>query len=420
MSELPPPPPQFTLSQPTGSTDWFGVQPPMQPYSASQNSYLSEARELCANRNSAWAEYDIALNFDTTINGIHYLFFVGRTNPPHAGHIANIKSLIRSGLDLKKAGIIVKVFLLLGDGPANDRESNPIDLPLKRQIIFNHVFKRTATATSATIDDDRFTQSQLESVNFDIFLNRNPCGLIREIIRDVFLEQKQILDQDINISKASATLFVGDKGDDSVKLAPLLTSAKGELTILFDGETTIDVKTQALEPIQSTTDIPLSSTIIRKVANDALLGQDPINIFITNTGNFYTEEEATGILSQIDRVNKTIAAEKAESNYMRLINVLNKINAKPKPKKFTEKEDRDFPDKSVIPDLVKEAEVTRERAAQELAEAEEAAATHVLKKQKNASTNIGGTNKRKHRKSKRRYAYKTRTKRNKRRTKKRY
>jgi hypothetical protein len=257
-----------------------------------------------------WEDYDIALHFDLIIGGVHYLFFVGRTNPPHAGHIANIKSLIRSGLDKLNGGNSVKVFLLLGDGPANDRESNPIDFSLKRQIIFNHIFKSELIATSSSAVDDRFSQDQLNSINFQIFQNKNPCGLIREIIREFLLEQK-INTKDI--SQASATLFVGDKGDDSVKLKPLLDSASGELSHLLRDETTINVTTQVLEPIQSTTDIPLSSTIIRKVANTALSKpeEEQINYFNTNTGNFYTTEEAEQILSQINTVMQGIAAKQA-------------------------------------------------------------------------------------------------------------
>ena len=70
----------------------------------------------------------------TPDNGINIYFFIGRTNPPHLGHINVLIETIRlsHGSQHNK----YPALFLLGDGPGGIRtRDNPVEHELKKQFI---------------------------------------------------------------------------------------------------------------------------------------------------------------------------------------------------------------------------------------------------------------------------------------------
>ena len=75
----------------------------------------------------------MASKVKTPDNGINIYFFIGRTNPPHLGHINVLIETIRlSGISPHK----YPALFLLGDGPGGIRtRDNPVEHELKERFI---------------------------------------------------------------------------------------------------------------------------------------------------------------------------------------------------------------------------------------------------------------------------------------------
>ena len=180
------------------------------------------------------------------IKEMNVYYFIGRLNPPHAGHIKTLKSLIETA---KKTN--GKVIILLGSGPNKGARTldDPLDFELKRQVVI------------ALLGDD-YTSYQRE---IDIIEMDKAAVQITDIIQQDINSINDIIIKIIKTFRFSST----KEGDDK-KLNWIETAIKKrEFTAPNGDKITINTNVIGINPSETSTGKAMSATQVRK---DALRG----------------------------------------------------------------------------------------------------------------------------------------------------
>ena len=213
------------------------------------NKYLSELSE----------EKQNSLTIKSNERNVYY--FIGRLNPPHAGHIKTLKSLIETA---KKTN--GKVIILLGSGPNRGVRTldDPLDFETKRQVVIA-LLGETYTSYESKIDIIEMGKAADQISN----IIQQDIGNIRNIIKN------------INTFRFSST----KEGDDK-KLNWIETAIKKRVFTAPNGDKiTINTDVIGIIPSGTSTGKSMSATQVRK---DALTG------FITDGRVFNIENPGQG------------------------------------------------------------------------------------------------------------------------------
>jgi hypothetical protein len=163
----------------------------------------------------------IALDIPTN-NKKHFLYFIGRLNPPHDGHIEALKTLIRKAHTFNSTPLI-----LLGSGPKKERTlDNPIPFDVKKRFI-----------------EKKLAEDSIAPGTYIIQEMDNPSKDVSHYISSD--------GGDINYDEITVTLVAGDKGDDASKLNFTLAAAEKAAKNKWP-TSNINIETQAVAPITST------------------------------------------------------------------------------------------------------------------------------------------------------------------------
>jgi hypothetical protein len=128
------------------------------------------------------------------------LYFIGRLNPPHDGHITALTTLVGMAKDRN-----TKALILLGSGPKKERTmDNPIDFDTKKTFIDT---KLREAFPGVNIMD-----------HYEILEMKTPFS---DVARYVGAMTRENTEENIHI-----THIAGDKDDDLEKLRPVLSAAE--------------------------------------------------------------------------------------------------------------------------------------------------------------------------------------------------
>jgi len=161
---------------------------------------------------------------------IHFYYFIGRLNPPHAGHIAALLQLIDLAKQPKENSVenVPKPLILLGSGPNGGQRTmnDPITFELKKKIIIKKLSEKG-------IADDKYIIQQNTNV-------------VEEVLKYIEDELKE-LDKP---KKIIVTHIAGDKGDDCKKFCSVYKSIKKKVEeVILNVE--VEIKVHPVEAIQS-------------------------------------------------------------------------------------------------------------------------------------------------------------------------
>jgi nicotinamide mononucleotide adenylyltransferase len=177
---------------------------------------------------------------------ITFYYFIGRCNPPHNGHIAILRELCTLARD---SG--VPALILLGSGPAGERLSfsNPLDFETKANFIRQHL--------SGFIEGEDYVIQEMKNSYKDV--------------PDYVSAEVEKLDLD-GIESIEVRQLAGDKGDDTRKLAGVLTAVEKKIAPILESKpgTTFSGEVIPFEPVGSLAEEkPMSATEVRKTAFDS-------------------------------------------------------------------------------------------------------------------------------------------------------
>lgn len=355
---------------------------PLRANRLSDDEIQQKVDEIFAFTKNRTLTEDTTIDEDNIISkdGVHRLYyFIGRLNPPHPGHIETLTKLIA---DAKRNG--ANVLILLGNGPAVEYEKNPIKFALKSAII------KAKLAEKGIAD------------GYELREMRTPFTDIPAYIHSMVDKLKE-LDRLFVDDKVRILHYVGGKDEDATKLEKVLEIADKIFTGYGFKEENITTGTVPIPAIETETGEAMSATAVRKavyyVLNTSQSIAEAVEKFMTTDYGVWYGVFSPELISQISSVKEKADAERDAREIARAIAAEKKI--------------------------AKEEAAAAKKAAKNTTLKAPSASKSNRSTRKNSvteglvpnSTNIGGTKKRK---SKRRYAYKTRNKRNKRHTKKRY
>ena len=172
------------------------------------------SRPIEAVINSTVADSDV-YGIETTINTTNtenptmtFMYFIGRLNPPHDGHINGLVALIRAA---KEKDVIP--LILLGSGPNGGVRTmdNPISFDLKKQFIEEELLKY-----EYTVNQDYLIQEMSNPA-------RDVAGYVARGLNEC----------DVNPAAVNINQFAGDKGDDTTKLDFAKKAAVNQAKTLF-------------------------------------------------------------------------------------------------------------------------------------------------------------------------------------------
>jgi len=167
-------------------------------------------------------------------------FFVGRTNPPHPGHIATIRQMVEEANHRGKRALV-----FLGDGSQTDSViKDPIDFELKRDIVVYKLFSEYGLNYGEHYEIIQKTPEE------PIPRLRNEVGAIAAA---------HATSSNVNVEMFH---YAGEKGDDVIKfnhMKPYLIPTGHE-------DVNIDFKNVGVRPIKIAGEEPFSSTIVREYA----------------------------------------------------------------------------------------------------------------------------------------------------------
>jgi hypothetical protein len=135
---------------------------------------------------------------------INVPFFIGRTNPPHFGHIEALKKLIRNAYITRS-----KALILLGSGPAKERGGvkNPIDFKLKSSFITSKLISDLKAELTSESTSERINPEQY-------FVIKEMGSPAKDVTRFVMEQLNSVPD----VETLTVTQIAGEKDDDSTKL----------------------------------------------------------------------------------------------------------------------------------------------------------------------------------------------------------
>ena len=237
----------YPSSQPQGMDfDLPSIKTAPDRFKTELPTYLKEINDNITKLTDEKPQIDITKLLITT--------FIGRTNPPHEGHIMAILAVILEALKQNGCALI-----LLGSGPGKmTNAKNPIPFELKRLFIISKLTEKLITL-------QKQGEPCLQGINIpDLFLNGKiniqEMGKQVEQQRDAFSSE---LDR-LNVSEISLQniLFVGDKEGDATKLDFFRIGVARGLD--RNGRNIpIEASILPLTPIETTTGEAMSATIVR-------------------------------------------------------------------------------------------------------------------------------------------------------------
>jgi len=221
------------------------------------------------------------LNVDSEINdgGIkidipttkhkHFLYFIGRANPPHDGHIKTIVTMINEA----KARDTIPL-ILLGSGPGRIRTlDNPIPFSVKAQFI-----------------EEKLADIGIFPESYRVIEMESPAKQIAEYVTSA---------GDIAYDEITVTLVAGNKEKDaSGKLNFTLNAAEQAAKITWE-KAKLNIKTHPVEPTYSTSDSPdsnasaMSATKVRKSVYSNYIQDKPFEEWNEQYISFYGDNAET-------------------------------------------------------------------------------------------------------------------------------
>ena len=217
---------------------------------------------------------------------IFFYYFIGRLNPPHAGHIAALTALIKDANDHN-----AKPLILLGSGPKKERTlDNPIPFEIKQEFI------------NELLSEQRLNKYEIREMD-------NPAKQVAEYISEELKRINGNSNGNFNIIH-----IAGDKPGDMSKLdfiKPVAQKAVEQNT----NATTISTITQAIPAIMNE-GTAMSATKVRKDAYQCYINNRDddnasLKCFTELNGNLY----GNFYKGYIDRIyNAIIEPAKQHSN----------------------------------------------------------------------------------------------------------
>lgn len=194
------------------------------------------------------------------------MYFIGRLNPPHNGHIRALVSLIETA---KEKGSVP--LILLGSGPGKARTmDNPIDFETKKQFIVDKLAS----------EEYGFE----ENTDYVIKEMTNPAVNVAEYVYNG-LETSGADPTNIEIIHVA-----GDKGDDAEKLMFALNAAVKAAERAMPN---VPVSKNVAAIAASNAGPAMSATIVRKDAYRSLIDGSGFEGWLAKYGDFYgTNAEA--------------------------------------------------------------------------------------------------------------------------------
>ena len=174
--------------------------------------------------------------------------FIGRTNPPHDGHIMAILTVILEALSQEGGSALI----LLGSGPGKiPNAQNPIPFQLKRLFIICKLIERNSDITS-----ELFKNGKINILEMD-----------KPVAQTISVFSEQVSPDIMHLGNI---LFVGNKEGDAKKLTFYSTGVGKGVTvdeIYYPIETSII----PIAPITTGTGEPMSATKVREFVKNKTL-----------------------------------------------------------------------------------------------------------------------------------------------------
>ena len=224
----------------------------LETYVKSLNRQIQEEANILYDRHSQ--KEDAAFQTDMK-KTTHFYYFIGRLNPPHAGHLAALRKLVQTANHNRSVPLI-----LLGSGPKGERTlDNPISYELKSNFI------------KANLSGDYILKEM-----------KSPAADVSQYIKEA-LQNKNSPAKDIQI-----THMAGDKDEDSVKLNFIKPFAY-QAAISVANKAEVKTETETM-PALKTEGTEMSATRVRKDAYRYFLeGSNDEKAFQKKYGDFYGE-----------------------------------------------------------------------------------------------------------------------------------
>lgn len=190
-----------------------------------------------------------------------FMYFIGRLNPPHKGHISALVALIDAA---KEKGAVP--LILLGSGPGKIRTmDNPINFETKKDFI-------TTKLSQLGFD---------ENTDYIIKEMTNPARDVAEYVAEG-LENADIKPDNIQI-----THVAGDKGDDAEKLMFALNAGVNTAEIMMPN-VPVSKNVAAITAVAASNAGPaMSATIVRKDAYRSVIDGTGYEGWFAKYGDFY-------------------------------------------------------------------------------------------------------------------------------------
>jgi len=191
-----------------------------------------------------------------------FMYFIGRLNPPHKGHISALVALIDAA---KEKGSVP--LILLGSGPGKVRTmDNPINFETKKDFI-------TAKLSQLGFE---------ENTDYIIKEMTNPARDVAEYVANG-LENTDIKPDNIQI-----THVAGDKGDDAEKLMFALNAGVNTAEIMMPN-VPVSKNVAAITAVAASNAGPaMSATIVRKDAYRSVIDGTGYEGWYAKYGDFYS------------------------------------------------------------------------------------------------------------------------------------
>lgn len=198
-----------------------------------------------------------------------FMYFIGRLNPPHNGHIRALVSLIEAA---KEKGSVP--LILLGSGPGKIRTmDNPIDFETKKKFIVDKLAS----------EEYGFE----ENTDYIIQEMTNPAANVAEYV------YKGLETSGADPKNIEITHVAGDKGDDAEKLMFALNAAVKAAERAMPN-VPVSKNVAAITAVAASNAGPaMSATIVRKDVYRSLIDGSGFSGWLSKYGEFYdTNAEA--------------------------------------------------------------------------------------------------------------------------------
>ena len=196
-----------------------------------------------------------------------FMYFIGRLNPPHKGHISALVSLINTA---KEKGTVP--LILLGSGPGKVRTmDNPIDFETKTKFI------ETELAQTKYNDGEGFVKDR------DYIINEmtNPAANVAEYVF------KGLESAEIDPTNIQITHVAGDKGDDAEKLMFALNAGVNAAERAMPN-VPVSKNVAAITAVAASNAGPaMSATLVRKDAYSSIIDGSGYEGWLAKYGEFY-------------------------------------------------------------------------------------------------------------------------------------